>query len=43
MQLVLIRADDCLRARIPVQNTIYRRLWIGRDGHLDQSKAYDIS
>ena len=23
--------------------TIYRRLLIGRDGHLDQSEAYDIS
>ena len=31
------------RVRILVQVTIYRRLWIGRDGHLDQSKAYDIS
>ena len=30
-------------ARILVQVTIYRRLRIGRDGHLDQSKAYDIS
>ena len=26
-----------------VQVTIYRRLPIGRDGHLDQSEAYDIS
>ena len=31
------------RARIFVQVTIYRRLRIGRDGHLDQSEAYDIS
>ena len=31
------------RARILVQVTIYRRLRIGRDGHLEQSKAYDIS
>ena len=31
------------RARILVQVTIYRRLRIGRDGHLDQSEAYDIS
>ena len=31
-----------LRARILVQVTIYRRLLIGRDGHLDQSEAYDI-
>ena len=31
------------RALILVQVTIYRRLLIGRDGHLDQSEAYDIS
>ena len=30
-------------ARILVQVTIYRRLLIGRDGHLDQSEAYNIS
>ena len=30
-------------ARILVQVTIYRRLLIGRDGHLDQSEVYDIS
>ena len=30
-------------ARILVQVTIYRRLLIGRDGHIDQSEAYDIS
>ena len=30
-------------ARILVQVTIYRRLLIGRDCHLDQSEAYDIS
>ena len=30
-------------ARILVQVTIYRRFLIGRDGHLDQSEAYDIS
>ena len=29
-------------ARILVQVTIYRRLLIGRDGHLDQSETYDI-
>ena len=29
--------------RILVEVTIYRRLLIGRDGHLDQSEAYDIS
>ena len=28
--------------RILVQVTIYRRLLIGQDGHLDQSEAYDI-
>ena len=32
-----------LRTGILVQVTIYRRLLIGRDGHLDQSEAYDIS
>ena len=31
------------RGRILVQVTIYRRLLIGRDGHLDQSEAYDIT
>ena len=31
------------RARILVQVTIYRRLRIGRDDHLDQSEAYGIS
>ena len=31
------------RARILIQVTIYRRLLIGRDDHLDQSEAYDIS
>ena len=30
-------------ARILVQITIYRRLLIGRDGHLDQSETCDIS
>ena len=30
-------------AYIIVQVTIYRRVRIGRDGHLDQSEAYDIS
>ena len=29
-------------ARILAQVTIYRRLLIGRDGHLDQSEACDI-
>ena len=31
------------RSCILVQVTIYRRLLIDRDGHLDQSEAYDIS
>ena len=35
--------DDVDRGRILVQVTIYRRLPIGRDCHLDQSEAYDIS
>ena len=30
-------------ARILAPVRIYRRLRIGRDGHLDQSEAYDIS
>ena len=30
-------------ARILVQATIYGRLLIGRDGHLNQSEAYHIS
>ena len=43
-----ITCDNCMsrqltRARILVQVAIYRRLLIGRDGHLDQSEAYDIS
>ena len=32
-----------LGTRILVQVTIYHRLLIGQDGHLDQSEAYDIS
>ena len=32
-----------IRDRILVQATIYHRLLIGRDGHCDQSEAYDIS
>ena len=38
--------DDSTRkggVRILVQVAIYRRLLIGRDGHLDQSEIYDIS
>ena len=30
------------RARFLIQVTTYRRLRITRDGHLDQSEAYDI-
>ena len=37
------RGQRTKRDRILVQVTIYRRLLIGRDGHLDQSEAYDIS
>ena len=32
----LVLNECCLWARFLVQATIYRRLWIGRDGHLDQ-------
>ena len=39
---VVIAVVQCW-ARILVQVTIYGRLLIGRDGHLDQSEAYDIS
>ena len=34
---------DYIWVHILVQVTTYRRLLIGRDGHLDQSEAYDIS
>ena len=34
---------EFVRACILVKVTVYRRLQIGRDGHLDQSEAYDIS
>ena len=37
------QAGLCNWARILVQVMIYRRILIGRDGHLDQSEAYDIS
>ena len=38
-------ATSCVTgmAHILVQVTIYRTLRIGRDGHLDQSEAYDVS
>ena len=32
--------DLCFWARIQVQVTIYRWLWIGQDDHLDQFEAY---
>ena len=38
-----ILRDHCTKAPILLQVTIYRRLRIGRDGHLDQSEAYDMS
>ena len=44
-----VRACVCARVcrftwvRILVQVTIYRWLLIGRDSHLNQSEAYDIS
>ena len=40
---VQVLPDSLSRARILVQVAIYRRLLIGRDGHLDQSGPYDIS
>ena len=39
----IVNSQLFTRGRILVQVTIYRRLLIGRDGHLDQSEAYDIS
>ena len=39
----LVRMHVSHWARILVQVTINRRLLIGRDGHLDQSEAYDLS
>ena len=38
-----VSLDFRIWARILVQVTINRRLLIGRDGHLDQSPAYDLS
>ena len=46
LSLVIISVELlCSRhtTRSLVQVKIYRRLWIGRDDHLDQSEAYDIS
>ena len=42
-QEAILAWGSMIRGRILVQVTIYRRLLIGRDGHLDQSEAYDIS
>ena len=42
-QDIIIYLEMGIRTRILVQVTIYRRLLIGQDGHLDQSEAYDIS
>ena len=39
----LVLAEYKYRRRIRIQVTIYRRLLIGRDDHLDQLEAYDIS
>ena len=39
----IIQEKRNIWAHILVQVTIYRRLRIGRDGHLDQFVAYDIS
>ena len=39
----ILLISDLRWAGILVQVTINRRLLIGRDGHLDQSKAYDLS
>ena len=37
------KEQNAMWSRILVQVTIYRRLLIGRDSHLDQSEVYDIS
>ena len=41
VNILIIYSDNM--ACIVVQVTIYHSLLIGRDGHLDQSEAYDIS
>ena len=41
--LKYLNTEHDFSGRILVHVTIYRRLLIGRDGHLDQSEAYDIS
>ena len=43
LQMLFGGQDTRSWGRILVQVTIYGRLLIGRDGHLDQSEAYDIS
>ena len=40
---VVVFFSEESRFRTFVQDTTYRRLRIGRDGHLDQSEVYDIS
>ena len=41
--MYIIKVYDKKRLRILVHITIYRTLRIGRDGHHDQSEAWDIS
>ena len=43
LHILSVHCNDTIRSRILVQVTINRRLLIGRDGHLDQSEAYDKS
>ena len=40
---VSVTVLPAVRILVHVQVTIYRGLLIGRDGHLDQSEAYDVS
>ena len=40
--LILTIIKKLVARSILVQITIYRRFWIGRDGHLEQSETYDI-
>ena len=41
--LYTFKSDDQARILVQVKYDISYRLGIGRDGHLDQSQAYDIS
>ena len=43
VKLWRLKTTCCVKDGILVQVTINRRLLIGRDGHLDQSEAYDSS